>query len=143
MLSQEDNVIPVTIDTPHLALETMDAKLGNYYPVFMINDQYGGRGLNFRACNNRYGITMLILGSFPDRNSEIQTLFRVGRFGDACTRIRDTKFAHIDEDTDAARKGTLDGFLTKIRKKKAEDAKKGKGPQRSLLEFESKHLTNS
>ena len=136
-------MIPVTVSTQLLALETMDAKIGHRYPVFMINDQYGGRGLNCRAQSNRHGITMLILGSFPDRITEIQTLFRVGRFGDACTRIKDTKFAHIDEDTDAARKGTLDGFLNKIRTQKAKDAKAGKGPQRSLLEFKDAYLTNS
>ena len=46
--------------------ETMDAKIESYYPVYMIDDKYGGRGLNFRARSNPHGITLLILGSFVD-----------------------------------------------------------------------------
>ena len=37
-LSEEDGVIVVTADTPHETLETMDAKLGHFFPVFLIND---------------------------------------------------------------------------------------------------------
>jgi len=48
-LKEEDGVIHVTPQVPYLTLETMDAKLGAYYPVFLINEEYGGRGLNFRA----------------------------------------------------------------------------------------------
>jgi len=60
--------------TNYKALETMDCKSGLYYPVFMINDQYGGRGLNFRAQNNPHGITLLILGSFLDKKTMKQVL---------------------------------------------------------------------
>ena len=91
-LAQEDNVIKVTAQTSYLTLETMNAKIGPRYPVLIINDEYGGRGLNFRAEGHPHGITMLILGTFPDRISRHQTLWRVGRYGDKCTRIRDTKF---------------------------------------------------
>ena len=37
-LSEEDGVIKVTAQTPYETLETMDAKLGHFYPVFLIND---------------------------------------------------------------------------------------------------------
>ena len=86
-LAQEDNISPVTSETPYVALETMDAKWGHRYPVYLINDAYGGRGLNFRAASSSHGITMLILGTFPDRTTRHQALMRVGRFGDKCCRI--------------------------------------------------------
>ena len=38
VLSEEEGVIKVTAETPYKALETMDAKLGHSYPVFLIND---------------------------------------------------------------------------------------------------------
>ena len=71
------------------------------------------------------GITMLILGSFPDRIAEIQTIFRVGRFGDKCTRIRERKFPAINEAENAKRKGLIDGILHKIMEKKAKALKEG------------------
>ena len=48
-LCEEPNVTPVTAQTNYLLLETMDTKVGARYPVYIINDVYGGRGLNFRA----------------------------------------------------------------------------------------------
>ena len=65
----------------------MDAKVGARFPVYLISDRYGGLGLDFRAANNFYGITLLILGSFPDPTARIQCLKRVGRFTDKCTRV--------------------------------------------------------
>ena len=62
----------------------MDAKIGPWYPVFMIDDHYGGRGLNFRARTNQYGITLFILGSFVDEKTMKQVLLRVGRWNDKC-----------------------------------------------------------
>ena len=38
VLSEEEGVIKVTAETPHETLETMDAKRGHFYPVFIIND---------------------------------------------------------------------------------------------------------
>jgi len=120
----------------------MDAKLGAYYPVFLINDEYGGRGLNFRAQTNPHGITMLILGTFPDRITRHQTLWRVGRFNDKCTRIRDTKFPEVDELKESQLKGKLEKTISVVLKEKAKAAKEGKTPNRSQLEFEDKHRTN-
>ena len=86
-LALESNITRVTSETPYTALETMDAKFGHRYPVYLINDAYGGRGLNFRAATSSHGITMLILGTFPDRTTRHQALMRVGRFGVKCYRI--------------------------------------------------------
>ena len=41
-LKEEDGVIHVTPQVPYLALETMDAKIGAFYPAFLINEEYGG-----------------------------------------------------------------------------------------------------
>ena len=141
-LSEEEGVIPVTAETPYETLETMDAKLGYFFPVFIINDEYGGRGLNFRAQSNPHGITMLILGTFSDRIARHQTLWRVGRFGDPCTRIRDTNFPEVDAKKEAVRKGKLEGAIAKVMKDKAKMANLGRTPNRSLLEFQDNHRTN-
>ena len=90
----------------------MDTKEGNYYPVYMINDMYGGRGLNFRAYTN--SITMFILGTFLDRKTQIQVLTRCGRYKDKCKRIRDTTFKEFDDATNAARKGAIEKFLISL-----------------------------
>ena len=83
----------------------MDVKHGNSYPIYMIDDKYGGRGLNFRAQTSNHGITMLIFGSFPDQISRSQALLRVGRFGDNCKRIQDSTFPEIDLVKNAQLKG--------------------------------------
>ena len=95
-LCEEDNVKPINEDTSIEELESMGKKQGARYPVFIFDDTYGGRGLNFRAPGNPHGITMLILGTFPDRTTRLQTLMRVGRYTDKCHRIQDTKFADVD-----------------------------------------------
>ena len=120
----------------------MDARLGPYYPVFLINEEYGGRGLNFRAQSNPHGITMLILGTFPDRITRRQTLWRVGRFNDKCTRIRDTKFPEVDELKESQLKGNLEKTIQTVMKEKAKAANLGKTPNRSPLEYKDQHRTN-
>ena len=79
-----------------------------------MNEQYGGRGLNFRAAHNRHGITMLICGAFPNQIARDQTLMRVGHFTDNCTRIQDTTFAEIDEAANAKRKSEICSAMQKI-----------------------------
>jgi hypothetical protein len=86
-LKLEDNIHEVTEKMDHRLFSTMDAKLGHRYPVYLISNKYGGIGLDFRAVSNQLGITLLILGSFPDYMSRIQCLKRVGRFTDKCTRV--------------------------------------------------------
>ena len=85
---------------------------------------------------------MLILGTFPDRTTRIQTLMRVGRFGDKCKRIRDTKFKEVDEEKDAERKGEIEKTLRKVVTDKAKAMKMGNMPLNSPTEFKDKHLTN-
>ena len=104
----------MTEATPWRALETMDAKHGAYYPVFMIGDHYGGRGLNFRARTNPHGITLLILGPFADNKTKTQVLYRVGRWGDKCRRVRDSTYDMFDMQGNAERKGRIEQFLNKF-----------------------------
>lgn len=86
----------------------MDEKKGrDFYPVFMINDKYGGRGLNFRAKSNTHGITMFIFGSVIDELTFHQLLSRVGRNGDNCQRVMDTSFKMFEDTKNATRKGMI------------------------------------
>lgn len=141
-MCEEDNVIPIKLETNLLAIETMDAKLGFRFPVFIINEEYGGRGLNFRAVNSQFGITMLIIGSFPYSRARTQTLFRVGRFGDKCKRIRASEFPEIDSTKNAEYKGSIEKALNKIHAAKVKDCKNGKIPFGSPTEFKDNHLSN-
>ena len=84
-LTREPGVITVTEDMDHRNIQTMDAKIGPRFPVYLINKEYGGLALDFRAVNN--SITLLIAGSFPDPTSRLQCLKRVGRYTDKCTRV--------------------------------------------------------
>ena len=46
---------------------------------------------------------------------------RVGRFGDKCKRIHDSKFPEINEEKDAQRKGKVEKTLKKVIADKAKD----------------------
>ena len=120
----------------------MDAKVNNsHYPVYMIDDNYGGRGLNFRAPSNPHGITMLILGTFLGEKTRIQVLQRVGRFGDKCTRIRDETIKEFDDHANADKKGMISKFLKKLQKLKYQAGLRGEGiKSNSPTEFEDRYL---
>ena len=110
MLKQEDNVEAITMTTPFDKLEKMDEKVGSFFPVYLIDDKFGGRGVNFRAATN--GLTMIILGSFKDKKTQNQVLNRVGRFGDKARRIRDNTVEEFDDKDNAEYKGRIEKFLT-------------------------------
>ena len=86
-LAEIEGVETVTKDTNKDELNSLDRKKGLYYSVKMISDDYGTRGLNFRASNSNLGICMIIGGSFSCRRHRVQGLMRVGRFNDKCYRI--------------------------------------------------------
>ena len=48
-LKLEDNITPVCEVKSHLALENMGVRFTTRFPVFLINADFGTRGLNFRA----------------------------------------------------------------------------------------------
>ena len=108
----------------------------------MINDQYGARGHNFRAQRNSFGITMLILGAFPDERTRRQTLFRVGRFGDNCKRIQDSKFADVDLVKNAERKGQIEKAMTMLVADRVKKCNAGRILCGSAAEFKGKYLSN-
>jgi hypothetical protein len=142
-LSEEDIVTPVTSELDLLRIETMDAKVGPRFPVFMINEEYGGRGLNFRAQTSPLGITMLIIGSFPCSRARTQTLFRVGRFGDKCRRIKIAAFDDLDEAKNAEYKGRIAKALKKIQTDRVKACQKGNIIMGSPTEFADKHMSNA
>jgi len=120
----------------------MDCKHGPYYPVFMINDQYGGRGLNFRAQNNPHGITLLILGPFLDEKTMKQVLQRVGRWNDKCFRVRDCTCELFDAQKNAERKGEIEKFLTKLREQKFKRGLMGDIKVNSQAQFQDGRLSS-
>ena len=141
-LKNEDNITAVSEVDSHLPFETMDAKVGPRYPVYLISENFGTRGINFRAVNSDLGITLLILGSFPDPTTRLQTLKRVGRFTDKCTRVQDTSFPEYDTEKLLKYRGQITGALEKIIKGNQAKALKGNIPEGSRTEYADKHLSN-
>ena len=68
-LKEHEHVKAVTMDTPDEDLRRMDKQVGSGYPVYLANDTYGIRGLDYRAPNNKHGICMLIVSSFRDKRT--------------------------------------------------------------------------
>jgi len=57
------------MDTPDEDLRRMDKKVGSSYPVYLVNDAYGIRGLDYRAESNQHGICMVVVSAFRDRRT--------------------------------------------------------------------------
>ena len=67
------------------------------YPVYLINDDYGIRGLDYRAENNHFGICMLICSPFPDKRTRIQALRRIRRYNDGGNYVKNNHCDDIDK----------------------------------------------
>ena len=61
----------------------MDEKKDGAYPVYLITEEYGIRGLDYRAPGNPNGILMLIVSQFSDPRTRIQALRRICRYSDS------------------------------------------------------------
>jgi hypothetical protein len=70
-LLEVDGVKAVTMETPDEDLRKMDRKQGNSFPVYIISEEYGARGLDMRAPKSTTGITMLIGSAFVDQRTRI------------------------------------------------------------------------
>ena len=64
-------LVKVDKHTPDAALRNMDKQKEGLYPVFVVNENYGTRGLDYRAPNNPLGILMIICSAFPDKRSRL------------------------------------------------------------------------
>ena len=60
----------------------MDVVHEGFYPVYLMNEKYGCRGLDYRAKNNDHGICMIICSPFSDKRTRIQAMMRICRYGD-------------------------------------------------------------
>ena len=106
-LAQQQFITCVTEDTPYDELRNMDEKKGLMYPVYLADDKYGMRGIDYRSS---CGITLVIASSFGDRRERLQGLCRVGRMGDKCYRIQDkdlTDETVIDKIENTKRKANM------------------------------------
>ena len=73
------------------------------YPVYLANDGYGMRGLDYRAERNKqHGICLLVCSPFSSFMNKKQGLMRVGRFSDNCYRIVNSKMdsASVKDEVD-------------------------------------------
>ena len=69
-LGIQDEVTTVTYNTLDDCLQHLDKKGEHGYPVYLISDEYGIRGLDFRSPKNPLGICMVICSTF--RNKRIR-----------------------------------------------------------------------
>ena len=90
-LSKVPGIAPVKEDTSaedlcqmnrKIPIENNEKKQFFVYPVYLANEKYGMRGVNYRG-----SITLIIGAPFGDRRERLQGLHRVGRQGDRCYRI--------------------------------------------------------
>ena len=70
-LAANSIVTKVTRETSDDDLRNMDKKKDGFYPVYLISEEYGSRGLDYRAPENEFGICMLICGTFVNMRSRI------------------------------------------------------------------------
>ena len=88
MMRTIPNVKEVTVATDHKELAEMDKKDKGRYPIWLMTDQFGTRGHDYRAPKSKLGICLVIASMFPDRRSRVQALLRVGRHTDNCVRVQ-------------------------------------------------------
>ena len=81
-LAKERFLPCVDEETSHDKLRRMDEKWEGLYPVYLLDDDYGIRGLDFRAANNPHGICMLICSAWRDSRTRVQGLKRICRYSD-------------------------------------------------------------
>jgi hypothetical protein len=68
----DQNLVPrVTPDTPAVDLRSLDVKKNDTYPIYLINEEYGIRGIDYRAEKNPNGICMLICSEFSDYRTRL------------------------------------------------------------------------
>ena len=95
-LKNEVKLPCVDENTPHEELRRMDVKKDGLYPVYLLDDDYSIRGLDFRAANNAHGICMIICSSFRDSRTRVQALKRICRYSDKGMYIQAVGLADVD-----------------------------------------------
>ena len=71
IIARDYLVTRVTPDTPAADLRSLDEKKKGNYPLYLINEEYGIRGLDYRAERNPNGICMLICSEFSDYRTRL------------------------------------------------------------------------
>ena len=70
-LARDYLVTRVTPETPAADLRSMDQKKKGTYPIYLIDEKYGIRGLDYRAEKNPDGICMIICSEFSDYRTRL------------------------------------------------------------------------
>ena len=113
-----NDIETITPDSSDDMLRSMKKKDKDGYPVYLMNEDYGIRGLDYGSPWNKLGICLLVLSAFSDRRSRIQGLNRVGRYKEACFRIQNSKANLIDVSKSIARTAKTASDLEKALKRK-------------------------
>ena len=106
-LAKDYLVTRVTPDTPAADLRSMDEKKNGNYPIYLISEEYGIRGLDYRAAKNPHGICMIICSEFSDSRTRLQALKRIRRYTDAGNYVKNSKVPDIDQTKFVELKGRI------------------------------------
>jgi hypothetical protein len=124
-LANDYMVTRVTPDTPADDLRSMDVKKNGNYPIFLIDEKYGIRGLDYRAERNPDGICMIICSEFSDNRTRLQALKRICRYTDGGNYVKNTKVDEIDMEKFTELRGKIgeaeqkvQAMLSKVKKSK-------------------------
>ena len=109
----------------------MDKVKDGIYPVYLISEEYGSRGLDYRAQGNELGICMLICSSPSNKRSRLQTMKRICRYSDKGKYIQGKDVPDIDKQKFVEYKTKLtiaEKAVAKVlnKRKKTEKPQKGK-----------------
>ena len=97
----------VTIETPDSDLRSMDVRKNGSYPIYLISEDYGIRGLDYRAPSNPFGICMIICDPFPDWRTRLQALKRIKRYKDQGNYVQNDLAKDIDQSKFVAHKAKI------------------------------------
>jgi hypothetical protein len=107
MMRSIPNIKEVTPYTDHKELAQLDKKDAGKFQIWLMTDEHGARGHDYRAPMCAKGICLVIASAFPDRRSRVQGLLRVGRHKDKCVRVQVRAAPEIDAKKLGERKAKL------------------------------------
>jgi hypothetical protein len=96
-------------------LRQLDEKVNGSHRVVISQDQFAMRGIDYRSTNAT--MTLVIAKSFENQREAIQGFNRVGRFGDACCRVRFSDTPLVDKKMEMLYNASLMKFVCEMQKK--------------------------
>ena len=85
--------------------------------MYLLDDDYGIRGIDFRAPNNPHGICMLICSAWRDTRTRVQGLKRICRFSDNGMYIQAHGVKDIDREKSITHHADVHNAIEEIKRR--------------------------